>query len=825
MNAAIAGSSSPAVEANPMLEPVQMMEPGQQLPPMQSIRSRVTTAAFLLLGVLSAALLFLAWGSAQRAADEAFDRVIGASALSIADSMRVDNNRIEAEIPQAALAMIGLRSSTRVFYRVADPQGAAIAGHVTLGISIPPAVSTEPQFSTGEYRTVPVRFAVTGRYFDSGWATIIVAETLESRVTLAWQLFLPSLLAVVSVCLIALVLISFGMRRAFRPIALIEDELRRRTPTELQPIKTPAPREVRQLVTALDDFMERLQGTLDRVRNYASHAAHEVRTPIAVIRAQAAAARSETSLGGVRKRLKRIEANAEAAGQIVNQILLDASVQHRLGTHSAMPVNLRALCEEIIDRLDPLVQPAVRIVAGPGDHSSCVVRGDPVAIREAIRNLVDNALKYAPSGLVEISIWQQDQMWSLDITDSGPGMPPETMVRMTERFSRGEATEGIPGAGLGLHIVRQVADTYGGGLELINRPQGGLTARLRFAVAQVTTVAAILFAAMAVLPAIAIAQTQTPSPELRILASTEQGLIDALVAGFRQTRPDLSVRLERVNSQLALTLIQSQSVLGTGADLVIGHAADILVEMVNDGFASTALAPLAPLAPPWATWRKEILTFALDQGVFVYRTAALGDEPMPRSRLELTRLLDRLAERFRGRIGTIDVGNNSIAYLLASQEARLSSAYWRLVRAFGSAEARIYWSTEEMLDALRRNEIDIAYNAIASELDSIRSDQRFSILQADDYRLAFPRAVVMPRHGRATAAAQDFVRYILSPGGQTIVKRSGAIPIADLRTDLSAARGEPAIQPIGLGPGLLALRDLNTRSNLMETWLQLILTR
>ncbi len=791
--------------------------------PLQSIRSRVTVTAFLFLAIMSAALLFLAWGSAKRAADEAFDRVIGASALSIADSMRVDNGRIEAEIPQAALAMIGLRSTTRVFYRVADPEGAAIAGYVTLGIGIAPALSTDPLFTTGEYRGTPVRFAAAGRYFDSGWATIIVAETLESRSLLAWQLFLPSLLAVASVCLIALALMSFGLRRAFRPFALIEDEIRLRTPTELQPIKAPAPLEVRRLVTALDDFMERLQGTLDRVRNYASHAAHEVRTPIAVIRAQAAAARAETTLSGTRKRLQRIEANAEAAGQIINQILLDASVQHRLGTHSATPVSLIPLCEEVIDRLDPLVQPALRLTVDCGDQADCVVSGDAVAIREAIRNLVDNALKYAPSGLIDIAIRWRDKRWTVEVADTGPGIPSETMERMTERFSRGDATANIPGAGLGLHIVRQVADAYGDGLELINRPEGGLTARLRFAALRVCLLIALMAANLSVMPATAMAQSG--APELRILASTEQGLIDSLVAGFRQSRPGLAVKLERVNSQLALTLIQSQSVLGSGPDLVIGHAADILVEMVNDGFASTALAPLAPLAPAWATWRQEMLTFALDQGMFVYRKSAFEDEPMPNSRLDLTRLLDRLADRFRGRIGTIDVGNNSVAYLLASQEARLSPAYWRLIRAFGTAEARIYWSTEEMLAALRQKEIDIAYNAIASELDGIRADPRFSIVQAEDYRLAFPRAVVMPRRGRATAAALDFVRFILSPTGQDIVKQSGAIPIADLRNDPSVARRGPAIQPIALGPGLLALRDLNTRSNLMETWLQLILTR
>jgi two-component system, OmpR family, sensor histidine kinase TctE len=787
-----------------------------------SIRSRVTIAAFLLLGVLSAVLLLLAWGSAQRAADEAFDRVIGASALSIADGLRVDNERIEMELPQAALAMIGLQSSARVFYRVADPAGASIAGYVTLGLALSQAASTDPVYSTGEYRGAPVRFAVTGRYFESGWASVIVAETLESRQALAWQLFLPALAAVLAVSLIALLLISFGLGRAFRPFARIEDELRLRSPTDLTPMRTPAPPEVRQLVGALDDFMERLQATLDRIRNYASHAAHEVRTPIAVIRAQAAAALSDKSPAETRKRLKRIEANAEAAGQIVNQILLDASVQHRLGTETPTAVNLAALCEEVIDRLDPEVQPAVRLDIAADERGGCLVSGDAVAIREAIRNLVDNALKYAPSGLVEIGIRRQDGGWLVDVADSGPGMAEASMARMTERFSRGEASAGIAGAGLGLHIVRQVADAYGGQLELRNRPGGGLSARLRLKAAML----AILACLSLPLSGSGEARAQTAAPQvLRILASTDQGLLEPLITAFQQSRPDILVRLERVNSQLASTMIQSQAALGSGPDLVLGHSADILIEMVNDGFASPALAPLSPLLPTWATWRKEIFAFALDQGVFIYRKSAFQGEEMPRGRRDLARLLDRTGETFRTRIGTLDVGNNSIAYLLASQEARLSSAYWRLIRAFGSAEARIYWSTEDMLQALRRDEIDIAYNAIASELGDLRADERFAVVQAEDYRLAFPRALFMPRHGQAVDAAQAFLRFALSPAGQAIVAKSGALPIASMTASGAPAQREPAIRPINLGPGLLALRDLGTRSNLMETWLQLILTR
>ncbi len=301
-------------------------------------------------------------------------------------------------------------------------------------------------------------------------------------------------------------------------------------------------------------------------------------------------------------------------------------------------------------------------------------------------------------------------------------------------------------------------------------------------------------------------------------------MIDPLVEGFRQVRPDVRVMLEPVDSQLALTKVQSEAALGGGPDLVIGHAADILVEMVNDGYASAALAPLAAVAPDWAGWRNEVFAFALDHGAFVYRRAAFAEEPMPRSRTELVRLLDRLGDRFRGRVGTLDVGNNSVGHLLASQEARLSTSYWRLIRALGAVEARIYWNTEDMAQAFRRGEIDIAYNAIASELGDFRKDERFAIVEADDFRLAFPRAAFVPRQSRSPTVALAFMRFALSPEGQAIVARAGGMPVIEPSQAL-AQRPGPPLQRVALGPGLLALRDLHTRSTLMETWLQLIISK
>ncbi len=390
---------------------------------------------------------------------------------------------------------------------------------------------------------------------------------------------------------------------------------------------------------------------------------------------------------------------------------------------------------------------------------------------------------------------------------------------MTERFSRGTDVAEVAGAGLGLHIVRKVAEAYGGQLALTNRPGGGLAAILSFRKLALVALLAALSGMAPERPA------QAQSSELRLLAGIDRGLLDPLLAAFQAARPDIKVTIDRLDPQLALTRLQSQAAAGSSPDLVIGHAADVLVEMVNDGYASTGLKPLVPLVPRWSSWRDELFSFAFDEGVFVYRTAAFPETELPRSRTELVRFLDRQGEQLRNRVGTLDVGNNGTAYLLASQEARLSTSYWRLIRAFGFVETRIYWSTGEMVSALLKDEIDIAYNAISSELGALRSDDRFVILQAEDVRLVYPHAAFMPRQARAVDAALAFMRFVLSETGQALIERSGGTRLDRERYRNTKGGRGPPIQPVALGPGLLALRDLATRSALMETWLQIILTR
>jgi two-component system, OmpR family, sensor histidine kinase TctE len=810
---------------NPPISPARQPE---------SLRRRIAVGALLLMVLMSTILTFLAWRNAQHAADEAFDRLLGASALSISDSIRVEDERMEVELPQAALAMLGIRSDARIFYRVANSAGELIAGSVTLGIGLPLAETVDPVFLNGDFRGEKVRLAITGRSFERGWANVVVAETLEARHLLRWQLFFPSIAALLMITLVALGVIWFGIKRAFRPLARIEDELRQRAPADLQPLAAKPPREVSHLVEALDDFMMRLQGTLDLVRSTASHAAHEVRTPIAAIRAQAAAALVEKNPKEIQARLRRIEANAETAGQIVNQIMADAFVQHRLGTKEAVRIDMLDLCHEVIDRLDPQFQPVVRLALEPGQASPCLVMGDAVAVREVIRNLVDNALKYAPDGLVEVNLGRRDAFWQIEVADCGPGIPVEDHEMVMNRFARGKDVQSVPGAGIGLDIVRQVAQTYGGTFALLNRKEGGLSAtfRLRAVSSLVAIFGLVALLMLSVTPGLAqTAASPATSPQnrpvknLMIMASPDSGLLQRLTDSFIEKHPDVRVQIQRVQPSLIPTTFRGNILSQTIPDLVISHVADLQVELVNDGLAAPVLAQNIKLLPDWAMWRRELVTFGLDHGTIIVRRSTMPEAELPGTRLDLARLLERLNPQFRGRVATYDIGNNSLALLLASQESRFSSSFWRLVRAMGASETRLFWTSDEIISALLNTEIDVAYNLLRADIAPLQNDGRFAVLPTKDYLLALPRTLFIPKKANAPGLANAFIDYTLSRDGQAIVAASGSLPILANAGGPSSNAALQNFHPVTLGPGLLAIRHTHTRSQFLETWLQLMLTR
>ena len=818
------------------------------IPESASIRRRVFTLGAALLACALIGLVFFLRDYAHRAAEQAFDRLLAASALTIAGSVQIEDDGVTVEPPVSSLAM--LSGSERVFYEARTSNGRLITGYADLAPTLPLAQAATPVFAYVTYHDEPVRVATVGRLVSAsqhaGWVTVRVAETLGSREELASEILGRGVLPLLVVSLVALGLLWFGVQRAFAPLAVLERDLRTRAPEDLTPLATPVPREVRRLVEALNAFMQRLSIIMDTLNTLVADATHQVRTPLASLRAQAEVALEETDPTRLRERIGRIHLNATHASQLINQLLMDATITHRLGKGPPEPVGVAETINETRRRIGPVEAGRLRIEIAP-EVRRARIAGDRVALREMLRNLVDNALRYAPDGTVDIQATPVAGFRvALTVSDRGPGISDDEKEAVQQRFTRGRAGQSQSGSGLGLAIVRSVALAHGGSLWLHDRPGGGLSARVILPLAQpsgrhlgawlgaLCTAAMLLVSAPNDVQAADLEEivTHYPAPQpssrtLVIAGPTDTPVVAPLIQGFQSLRPDVSVTYREIGSRdLYEATIDGRL---TQVDVLMSSASDLQIRLANDGYAQSYASPYAPKLPSWAVWRNEVYGFTFEPAVIVYNPKRYTEATVPRSRQDLLRLLEREQSSLQGRVGTYDIAASSVGYLLAEQDELVSSNFWGLANAMGQVGVRLSPTTAQLLDAIENDEMDLAYNILGSyALSRQASGSKIGVVFPQDYVLVLARSVLISRRAPSPDLARALVDWLLSPAGQQVASSHAALGSIMEDTpgrwtsEAVLARSSGIVQPVVLSPALLVGLDQRRHSRFVQNWVRLV---
>lgn len=810
----------------------------------RSIRVQILSGAVILFMALLAAFGLWVRQYAERAADEAFDRVLAASALSIAEAVQLDEGFLTVDIPPSALAMLGTTRVTRVFYKVESSTGAFLTGYRDLASDHPAAQQIEPTFKTAVYRGTPVRLVTAGRYIVAldltGWATIYVAETLEARERLFREIVLAALLPAALVGCLALALVAIGLGRAFKPFKDLERQLSARQPSDLTPIETSCPREVAPVVGALNGMFARLKSNLDRMRDLVADAAHQLRTPLAALRAQAELALDEADSAVLRRRVERIHANAVGASQLASQLLSDATVAHRLQTLPPVDIDLVAAARTVLDRLHEAQRARIRLVGPSQTEGLLAVSGDALAIQEMLQNLIDNAVKYAPDSIVDVCIDDFGmRRIRLRVQDRGPGIRADDRARVLARFERGQHAEPIPGSGLGLAIAASVAHALGGELALGDTPGGGLTVSVilprsstsarglgPLSLSRAVVLAAALLLATPQQPCAAEVDRLLPSSAratetLRIASDGEHDTMLALARAFQAKTPDLAVEYRRLDAGLLHHSVVTARISGDGPDVAISGAVDLQTKLVNDGFVIRHRSRETERLPSWAQWRDEAFGLTAEQVVFAFNPAAIAARDQPRSRLRLAQMLEQNRAKYAGRVITYDIARSGVGYVFAAFDASISLAYWRLTRALGDADVKLAETSLDMIDALARGDADIAYNVAGSSAVLAAARARgISIVHPDDYTIVVARVAVISQAARNPAAAARFIDFALSAEGQAIIADAALLPPASAAPQSTFAA---PTRPVALGPGALIFTDARKRARFLDTWIQLTL--
>jgi two-component system OmpR family sensor kinase len=319
----------------------------------------------------------------------------------------------------------------------------------------------------------------------AGSHALQVAHALDERREIAAQTALRTLLPLAGLIPFLGVLIWYAVGRGLKPLETMSRAVAKRRPDAMAPLaESGLPRELKPLAGSLNALLARLDEALSAQRRFTADAAHELRTPLAALKLQVELAERTEAPATQAAAFAELKAGVDRATRLVEQLLTMARLEPEAPARSFAPVDLPALAKDAIVARAPLAMEK-RIDLGLTRAADVAIRGDPASLATLLANLLDNALRYTPKGgRIDVAVDDADGHAVLSVADTGPGIPELERERVFERFHRGAPDDdpAVPtGSGLGLSIVRRIADAHGAIVALEDGPGGaGLAVRVRF---------------------------------------------------------------------------------------------------------------------------------------------------------------------------------------------------------------------------------------------------------------------------------------------------------------------------------------------------------
>lgn len=424
---------------------------------------------------------------AEEIANQAYDHALVEHVARIVKDMQIaPDGGVFVTLPPAPPLPAPDEEIDRQYFQVAVAGGEVFAGTEEIpGLRAAEARTPgEILFRNGNMLGEPVRIAyqLVPSTFDARPLLVQVAETRKQRKALSSRIISGVLLPQFAIIPLAVVLVWLGLSRGLAPLGRLQTRIRRRRPDDLSPINLrTVPEELQPMVAAFNDMMARLHDNLEAQQRFIAAAAHQLKTPLTGLKTQTELALRETDCVQLHDYLQRIAAGVDRAAHLTNQLLQLARAEASHETrHVWEPVDLEALVREVAAHCVPRAL-ARNIDLGFEEAGMPLkISGVPLLLREMIDNLIDNAIKYTPPGGRVTVRLHADANPVLEVEDTGIGIATEDRGRVFERFYRALGTD-VDGSGLGLPIVREIADLHRASIEVLDSPAGkGTLMRLAF---------------------------------------------------------------------------------------------------------------------------------------------------------------------------------------------------------------------------------------------------------------------------------------------------------------------------------------------------------
>ncbi len=444
---------------------------------------RRLTAALALIGVAGVVGAFFL---AQRYANLAYDRGLFDDVLTLAEDVSVDSGALLVNFPPAMQRWLLNDEGEVVLYRIVDLRtNQVLQSNGDLGpIPADAAVAGQAYYRDLVIKDRLFRVAYTRHLVDpQDWPILIeIGETVSKRENLTQQVLFAASLLLLTMILTAAALVWHEIGRSLEPLSELEGEVIKRSAADLAPLDlTGVPEEVRGLIASVNDMMTRLSESIGAQKRFIANAAHQLRTPIAGLRLRAQLLLKRDLAESARVGLFEIEAEAARLAHLLDQMLTLSRLDSRELIGQAAPVDVVQVARQVIERYLPQAIDLNIDLGYEGESTPVMIPANEVLLAEMLANLVDNAIRYGrQDGVVTVSVRRVADAVAIEVADDGPGLRDADRPRLFQRFYRGDSSA-AGGAGLGLSIVQEIAERYGGRLSVESRP-GACRFRVEFAV-------------------------------------------------------------------------------------------------------------------------------------------------------------------------------------------------------------------------------------------------------------------------------------------------------------------------------------------------------
>ncbi|MBY0454286.1 MAG: sensor histidine kinase N-terminal domain-containing protein [Burkholderiaceae bacterium] len=453
-----------------------------------SLRSRLLWHVVLALAVTWALGSLLVIGVASYFLGLAFDRSLLDDAHALAAHVRLENDRLVFDLSPTEMQMVLFDQRDTLYFAIFGPDGALVAGHAGLR---PTPLSADQDHDFANVRLHGrTLHAVSLRRHRPFLFTVVMAQTTASRSELLQRLLTYSVVPQ----LLLLIFLAWWLRRIIgrdlQPLSELQAVVNQRDASDLMPVpqelsEDAGSRDVQRLGSAINSLLARLGASLQAQREFTGNVAHELRTPLAGIRAQVGFALAQNAPEIWREQLQGIARSEARASHQVDQLLALARADEASGILTPVPVALDVLVRDLLIRYLPRADAAGIDLGALGLDSRHTVWADTALVEGMLTNLLDNALRYGRAAVqpqVTVALERLHSGIALSVTDNGPGLSQDEVHQLLRRGAQGVAGRQLgTGAGLGLAIVGRYAELLGASLALMPAADGpGLCAQVLF---------------------------------------------------------------------------------------------------------------------------------------------------------------------------------------------------------------------------------------------------------------------------------------------------------------------------------------------------------